>query len=34
MSFVGWRDISNDSVGAESRSGMIGLVVKVVCLGC
>ena len=26
--------ISNDPVGAESKSGLICLVVKVVCLGC
>ena len=31
LSFVGWRVISNDPVGVESRSGLIGLVVKVVC---
>jgi hypothetical protein len=31
--FLRWRVISNDPVGAESRSGFIGLVVKVVCLG-
>ena len=32
--FLGWRVISNDSVGTESISGFIGLVMKVVCLGC
>ncbi len=31
--FLGWRVISNDPVGTESRPGFIGLVVKVVCLG-
>ncbi len=31
--FWGLRVISNDPVGTESRSGFIGLVVKVVCLG-
>ena len=31
--FLGWRVISNDLVGTESRSGFISLVVKVVCLG-
>ena len=31
--FLGWRVISNDPVGTESRSEFIGLVVKVVCLG-
>ena len=31
--FLGWRVISNYLVGAESRSGVIGLVVKVMCLG-
>ena len=31
--FLGWRVISNDPVGTESRFGFIGLVVKVVCLG-
>ena len=31
--FLGCRVISNDPVGTESRSGFIGLVVKVVCLG-
>jgi len=34
MAFVGWSVISNDPVGAGSRSGLIGLVVKVVCLRC
>ena len=34
MSFVGWRRISNDPMGAEFRSGLVGLVVKVVGLGC
>ncbi len=34
MSFVGWRGTSNDPVGAEFRSGLVGLVVKVVGLGC
>ena len=33
VSFVGWRVISKDSAGVESRSGLIDLVVKVVCLG-
>ena len=32
--FLGWRVISNDPIGTESRFGFIGLVVKVVCLGC
>ena len=32
--FLGWRVILNDPVGAELRSGLIDLVVKVVCLGC
>ena len=31
--FLGWRVISNDPVGTESRSRFIVLVVKVVCLG-
>ena len=31
--FLGWRVTSSDPVGAEFRSGFIGLVVKVVCLG-
>ena len=30
----GWRVISNDPVVTESMSGLFGLVVKVVCLGC
>ena len=30
---LGWRVISNDPFGTESRSGFIGLVVKVVCFG-
>jgi len=30
--FLGWRMISNDPDGRESRFGFIGLVVKVVCL--
>jgi hypothetical protein len=33
-SFVGWRVVSKNPVGAVSRSGLIGLVVKMVCLGC
>ena len=33
LSFLGWWVISNDPVGTESRSGFIGIVVKVVCLG-
>ena len=32
--FSGWRVLSNYPVGAESRYGFIGLVVKVVCLEC
>ena len=31
--FLGWRIISNDLVGTESRSRFIGFVVNVVCLG-
>ena len=31
--FLGWRVISNEPVGRESRSGFIGYVVNVVCLG-
>ena len=31
--FLGWRVISNEPVGKESRSGFIGFVVKVACLG-
>ena len=31
--FLGWRVISNEPVGIESRSGFVGFVVKVVCLG-
>ena len=31
--FLGWRVISNDPVGTESRSEFIGIVMKVVCLG-
>ena len=32
--FVGWCVISNLPVGMASRSGLIGLVVYVVCRGC
>ena len=32
--FVGCWDISYDPVGIDSRSELIGPVVKVVCLGC
>ncbi len=31
---MGWRVISNAPVGVASRSGLIGVVVNVVCLGC
>jgi hypothetical protein len=34
LSFVGWRVSSKDLVGVVSRSGFIGFLVKVVCLGC
>ena len=30
---MGWWDISNDPIGMVCRSGMIGLVVYVLCLG-
>ena len=33
MSFVGRRLISNDLVALEYMSGLIGLVVKMMCLG-
>ncbi len=32
--FVGWYVISKDPVGKVSESGLIGLVVYVICLGC
>jgi hypothetical protein len=31
--FLGWRVNSNDPIGTESRSGFIGILLKVVCLG-
>jgi len=33
-SFLGWRVISNDAKGAESISGLIGLVMKMLCSEC
>ena len=33
MLFLGWRVISYDPFGTESRSGLIGFVMKVMCLG-
>ena len=31
---MGWKVITKDSVGIASRSGLVGWVVKVVCMGC